>query len=207
MILFFVTEQGYAMQPPPPPLDSVQLQKIIAEADVIVVGQIERVKKTEEVDGAKKIIVEAVVKVEKLLKGKVPSKDIRIRESYPSFSSITVEPTSKEDTRTQKTIISTVAGPRCYHGRYQEGARIVVLLAVIEGAGEYKPLGSGTYDKHLCEFLIENGSIKTLYFKFADDVERYTQSEKKFISLIERLLKKSQADDNNGRWWIWRLLF
>jgi len=195
------------MQPPPPPLDSVQLQKIIAEADVIVVGQIERVKKTEEVDGAKKIIVEAVVKVEKLLKGKVPSKDIRIRESYPSFSSITVEPTSKEDTRTQKTIISTVAGPRCYHGRYQEGARIVVLLAVIEGAGEYKPLGSGTYDKHLCEFLIENGSIKTLYFKFADDVERYTQSEKKFISLIERLLKKSQADDNNGRWWIWRLLF
>ena len=196
------------MQPPPPPLNSVQLQKLIVEADVIVVGQLNRVKKTEEINGARKrITTEVVLKIEKVLKGKIPGKDICIKESYPGFSSVTIEPTSKENTKAQKTIIPTVAGPSCYHGRYQEGARIIVLLAAIKETNKYKPLGSGTYDKHLCEFLIENSSIKTLYFKFADDVEKHAQSEDEFIGLIKRLLKKSQADDNKGKWWLLRLLF
>ena len=196
------------MQPPPPPLDSTQLQKLIAEADVIVVGQIDRVKKSEEVTEArKKITTEVIVKIEKVLKGKIPGKDICIKESYPGFSAVTVEPTSKENIKAQKTIIPTVAGPRCYYGRYQEDARIIALLAEIEGTNQYKPLGSGTYDKHLCEFLIENGGIKTLYFRFADDVEKYAHSEDDFIGLIKRLLKKNQADDPNRRWWLLRLLF
>lgn len=208
IILFFVSEPGYAMQPPPPPLNSAQFQELIAEADVIVVGRIEHVEKSEGVNGArKKITIEVVLKIEKVLKGKIPGKDICIKESYPSFSSVTIDPTSKENIKAQKTIISTVAGPRCYYGRYKEDTRIIALLAVIEGTNQYKPLGSGTYDKHLCEFLIENGSIKTLYFRFADDVEKHAHSEDEFIGLIKRLLKKNQADDPNRRWWLLRLLF
>ena len=64
---------------------------------------------------------------------------------------------------------------------------MLVLLAKIEGTDKYKPLGSGTYDKYLCEFLIENDGVKAFYFKFADDVRKYVGSEEQFIGLIRRL--------------------
>lgn len=35
IVLFFVTRTGYAMQPPPPPLNLTQLGRLISEADLI----------------------------------------------------------------------------------------------------------------------------------------------------------------------------
>ena len=76
--------------------------------------------------------------------------------------------------------------------------RIVVLLEKIEGADEYRPLGSGTYDKHLCEFLIEDNGIKTFYFKFADDVRKYVGSEEQFIGFIRKLMNQVQIKGGNN---------
>ena len=176
------------MQPPPLPLNLAQLRMLISEADLIVVGKIDRVKETEGANGEEtKKTVEAVLSVEKLLKGKVAGKTIVIKEIYKTFDSQLPNLGSK-DKGEKKMIVSSRAGPSCYHGRYRQGMRIVVLLEKIEGIDEYRPLGSGTYDKHLSEFLIEDNGIKTFYFKFADDVGKYAGCEEQFIGFIRKLI-------------------
>jgi hypothetical protein len=95
-------------------------------------------------------------------------------------------------------IVSSIAGPSTYHGKYLQDARILVLLEKINGTDKYRPLGSGTYDKHLCEFLIEDDGIKTFYFQFAEDVGKYAGSENQFIDFIEKLIINSNKEENHG---------
>jgi hypothetical protein len=190
IILLLVTQEGHAMQPPPPPLDIAQLKTLIAEANLIVVGRIDEAKETENT-------VEAAIHIEELLKGKVAGKTIGIKETYKTANSQTPGLESKDAGESNKIITRSTAGPSTYHGRYNKGARIVVLMEKIEGTDKYKPLGSGTYNKHLCEFLIENDSIKTNYFKFAEDVEKYIVSEKQFVGFIKELLRSNSTKGKN----------
>ena len=169
LILLLVAKGGYAMQPPPPPLNIAQLKMLIAQADLIVVGKVTEVKETEGT-------IEATLSIEKLLKGKVAGKTIAIKETYKPTSFQTPAPGSKDGVESPQMLTRSTAGPATYHGKYQEGSRIVVLLEKNEGTGNYRPLGSGTYDKYLCEFLIENDGIKSIntnYFQFAKDVKKY----------------------------------
>ena len=191
VMFFLVAKIGYGMQPPPPPLDIMQLKRLISEADVIVVGKIDRVKESKNVNGGQtKKSIEVILSVEKLLKGEISDKLIIIKETYPTLDSLKSDPTQlpRDKGAPKKAIIGLRAGPSCYHGKYKQGERIIVLLANIEGTGGYKPLGSGTYDKHLCEFPIENDGIKTFYFRFAADLVQYVGSEEKFIGLIRSLI-------------------
>lgn len=182
------------MQPPPPPLNLAQLRMLISEADLIAVGKIGKVKKTEGIEeGETRETVEAALSVEKLLKGKVAGKTIVIKETYKTYDSQLPGLGSKAEGEPKKMIVSLRAGPSCYHGRYRQGMRIVVLLEKIEGADEYRPLGSGTYDKHLCEFLIEDNDIKTFYFKFADDVGKYAGCEEQFTDFIRKSATTSRT--------------
>lgn len=194
-MLLFSAYGGYAMQPPPPPLNIAQLKTLVAQADLIIVGKIKAVKET---DGT----VEATIHIEKLLKGKADGKTIEIKETYKPASFQTPSPESKNEGESPKMIVRTIAGPGTYHGKYKEGSRIVVLLEKIEGTATYRPLGSGTYNKHLCEFLIENDGIKSIetnYFRFAEDVERYTATENNFTCFIEKLIKShSNKGGRNG---------
>ena len=184
------------MQPPPSPLNLTQFRKLISEADVIAVGKIARVKETEGLNGgAMKRTVEATLSIEELLKGQVIGKTIVIKETYPTSNSSTLDLVPRDEGKSRKTITARRVGPSCYHGRYRQGALIIVLLARIEGTDVYKPLGSGTYDKHLCEFLIEGDGIKTLYFKFTDNVGKYVGSKDQFIGLIRKL---GESDPEGG---------
>lgn len=185
------------MQPPPPPLNLAQLKMLIAEADMIAVGKIKAVKETEEAEKAEKT-VEATLSIEKLLKGKVAGKTIVINETYKTYKPQLLGPGSRDEGESQKMIVSSIAGPSTYHGKYIQGARILVLLEKIEGTDKYRPLGSGTYDKHLCEFLIEDDGIKTLYFQFADDVGKYIAGEKQFIGFIKKLINLIQTKGGNN---------
>ena len=186
------------MQPPPPPLNLALLKMLIAEADLIVVGKItavkesEKAEKTEETEKTEKT-VEAAVRIETLLKGKASGETIVIKEIYKSYNSQLPGPGSKDGGEPPKMIVSSIAGPSTYHGRYKKDSRIVVLMEKIEGTDKYRPLGSGTYDKHLCEFLIEDNGIKTLYFQFADDVGKYIAGEKQFIGFIKKLIKSNSS--------------
>jgi hypothetical protein len=195
-VFFLFAKGGYAMQPPPPPLNLVQFKNLISEADIIAVGKIGRIKETDGVNGGKtKKSIEVILSVEKLLKGEVSGKTIVIKETYSTINSPTLCPMPRDEGEPKKTIIGLRAGPSCYHGTYKQGARIIVLLARIEGTNEYTPLGSGTYDKHLCEFLIEDQGIKSFYFKFAGDVEKDAGSEKEFIDLIIRLRESDSEEE------------
>jgi hypothetical protein len=187
LILILVTKGGYAMQPPPPPLNLVHLKMLIAEADMIVVGKISEVKETEGT-------VEASLHIEKLLKGKVAGKTIVIKETYKPFNSQPSGLGSKNEGESQKMIVRSIAGPSTYHGKYKQNARILVLMEKIKGTDNYRPLGSGTYNKHLCEFLIEDDGIKTYYFKFAEDVGKYTAAEKQFTGFIKKLIESSSDE-------------
>ncbi len=60
---------------------------------------------------------------------------------------------------------------------------------------ENRPLGSGTYDKYLCEFPVEADGIKTFYFSFAADLVEYVGSEEKFIGLIRSFV---DSDSEKG---------
>jgi hypothetical protein len=181
LMILLIAEGGHAMQPPPPPLDAAQLRMLVSEADVVVVGKIGEVRETEKT-------VVAALKVEKLLKGKVLGKTIVIEETFKPLKFQLPDVGSEGEGEPNKNIVSSIAGPSTYHGSYEKGKRIVVLLKKIEGTETYRPLGSGTYNKYLCEFLIEDAGIKTVYFKFADDVKQYAGDEKKFIRFIKRMI-------------------
>jgi len=178
------------MQPPPPPLDLPQLKQLISEADLIVAGRIVRVRESECVKGGvPRKGVAAVLSVLKTLKGDaLAGSPILIEETYPAPDLL--EPPqrlSKDGLAPEKGVVGMRAGPSCYHGRYEKGGRIIVFLKDIKESCGYRPLGSGTYDRHLCEFLVETDGIKAIYFRFADDLLPYVASEDEFIGLIRLL--------------------
>jgi len=188
------------MQPPPPPLTVVELKKLVSEADVIVVGEVGRIRETDSIDKGEKnksTEIEVSLKLKKLLKGEVSSKTIRIKECLTAFGFVRGGARSKNmKNKPEKEIVGVRVGPRYYHGKYMQGDRIIVLLSKIEGTDEYAPLGSGTYDKYLCEFLIKDAWIRAFYFKFADDVGKYVGSEEQFVGLIKKLIESDSEKDN-----------
>lgn len=176
---------GSAMQPPPPPLNISQFQMLIKEADVIAVGKIDQVHESAS-------DVEAVLAVEKILKGGYSGPSVSIRERRNPDHSKSQEAVSTRNGSKQM-IAASVAGPSFYHGRYRPGMRVVVLLEKVKDTDQYRPLGSGTYNRHLCEFIIEEGGIKTLYFTFADDLAKDAASEQAFIRFIEKTVNQGQS--------------
>ena len=195
--LFLLIEVGYTMQPPPPPLNLEQLKELISSSDVIALGKIDEVKESESVVGREtKRTVEAVLIVEKLIKGHIPGKSIVIKETYPVLNPSPPAAAPRGEKKPQKVIIGMKAGPSCYHGKYSQGARIIVLLEKLAGSDEYKPLGSGSYNKYLGEFLIETGGIKSLYYQLADDLQKSAGSENQFVDLISRLADSASEGSN-----------
>lgn len=187
------------MQPPPPPLNLAQFEELISSADVIAVGKIDSVEETESTVGAEtRSTVQASLKVERLLKGSNAGVSILIKESYPVFKPIPPAGATEAGNKPDSVVVGMKAGPSSYHGEYSRGARIIVLLQKVDGGDEYQPLGSGSYDKHLCEFLVENDGIKCLYFRFADDLLPYTGSAEQFTNLIIRLCNEASGGGNDA---------
>jgi len=193
-----LAHKGYTMQPPPPPLNIEQLKELISLADVVAVGRIGEVEHTESVVGEEtRKTVLASLEVEKLIKGEIEGGSILIKETYPILKPPLPAGAAKAGNRPGKMIVGMRAGPSSYHGEYSPGSRIVVLLEKLGGSDEYRPLGSGSHDKHLAEFLIEADGIKALHFKFAADLNKYTESEDRFLDLIVRLKDSGSGEGNN----------
>lgn len=193
--LFFLTSsKGFAMQPPPPPLNIEQLGELLSSAEVVAVGTVTQVKTAEKVVGLEtRRTVEAVLLVERLLKGLAAGKSIMIEESYPVLNPSLPGAVSKDENKPGKTVIGIKAGPACYHGEYSQGARVIVLLERVTGSDKYRPLGSGSYNQYLGEFLIETGGVKSLYYQFAEDLQKVAGSEEQFVDLIGRLIGSASS--------------
>jgi len=127
----------------PPPLNLAELRMLISKADLIAVGEIDRVKETKGVHrGAAKKNSRSSLELRKITKGvKVAGKAIVIRETYKTFDPQLTDLGAKDEGTSKKMIVSSRAGPSCYHGKYRQGMRIVVLLEKIKGTDEYRPLG------------------------------------------------------------------
>ena len=192
VLSFFVAGAAYCMQPPPEPLNIAKLRQLVSEADVIVLGKIVSVRESESARGGERMkTLSAVLGVEKILKGRAfCEKSIIIQETYPNPEYMEAPRAAMPGDKgvPEKGLVVSRAGPSCYHGRYVRGDRIIVLLEEIEGTDAYKPLGSGTYDQHLGEFLMENDGIRAFYFRFAEDLSAYAKSEDEFIDLIRALI-------------------
>jgi hypothetical protein len=187
-VFLLVINVGYAMQPPPVPLNLSKFKDLISLADIIVIGKVGEVRETEKVvEGEVRRAVKADLSIEKLLKGKMAGKSLSIQESYVVLNPSSPGTAIKAGNESKEMIVGMKAGPSAYHGNYSAGVRIVVLLEKVEGTHGYRPLGSGSYDRYLCEFLIENDGIKPLYFRFAEDMRHYAESEDRFVGLINRL--------------------
>jgi hypothetical protein len=184
---------GYAMQPPPPPLNLANFKSLVSLADVIVVGKVGEVRETEKMlDGKAHREVKADLRIEKLLKGNVTGETLTIQESSAVLNPSLPRAANQDGSGPKEMIVASKAGPSTYHGHYTAGMRIIVLLEKVEGAHGYRPLGSGSYNKYLCEFLVEPDGIKPFYFKFAEDMSRYAESEDRFVDLI----KQSRGQDS-----------
>jgi hypothetical protein len=195
VLFFFAAEAGYPMQPPQAPLNISQLRQLVSRADLIIVGRVISVRETECVKGGeRRKSVAAAVSVEKPLKGDALSDStIIVEETYPAPDFLKPPPARmpRDNSGPEKAVVGMRAGPSCYHGRYERGGRLILFLEDIEGTCGYRPLGSGTYDKHLCEFFIETDGITVLYFKFAADLLPYVTSEDEFIGLIRAIINSS----------------
>lgn len=182
---------GYAVQPPPPPLGISQLRELIRRSDLVVVGKIKDVNEAEKtVDVKKETRINAILEIEKILKGVYGGANLVLEESYSTHCAMRPHHTPTTSKKHEKTIARERSGPIQYHGVYRKGARIIALLVPVKGAGTYQPLGSGTYDEYLCEFLIENGTVRTVNSSFEADIERYARSESGFTDLIVKLSER-----------------
>jgi len=191
VVILSLSKFGHAIQPPPPPLTLSQFQQLIAESGVIAIGEVIQVANSEKSsDRVKEVTTTVILRPEKILKGETTGKDILIIETYPDYDSVTTDLTSKKSEGGPMAIVSMNAGPRPYHGRYKEGSRIIIFLEEVTGTNEYRPLGSGTYDKYLCEFLIKTSGIQTIYYQFDDDLKKHAQSEDEFVGLIKKTIGK-----------------
>ena len=168
------------MQPPPPPLSIANFKKLVSQAELILVGRVISVKRVKEPDQPGRDKIEVTVEIKKLMKGEVLGDTVSIEEEIPIKKEIKIKGDSK--------IVGVQVGPSPYHGMYEPGEKILLMLVKNAGKDKYHPIGSGTYDKYLGEFLIKEDGITPLYFKFADDIKKYTGSQGKFIDLIEKIL-------------------
>jgi hypothetical protein len=188
-LLFISTiHAGYAMQPPPPPLNIAKLKNLVAVADDILIGSVSQIQETQQmIDGRSENKITVTLKIEKRVKGKEDKDQILIEEIYPAPPSLPASGGAEG-----KQISAMRAGPSPYHGKFSSGARMVLFLKRPAESSAYHLLGSGTYTEYIGEFLLENGKVSPLYVSFAEDLILYADSESQFIGLIERLLEAGQ---------------
>ncbi len=185
------------MQPPPPPLSIEHLKIMVDKADAIVVGSVKDIKKTDEIRNHQKgKRVDVTLEVKTLLKGKGIADTLHIREWFSENGIVETKLPKKgklSEPKHSVKVVRMTAGPNAYHGQYRKGFNVIILLKKVGEPGIFKPLGAGTYDMYLCEFLIENNKIKPIsYFSFAGDIKEYAGSERQFVNLIKTLLKKKK---------------
>jgi len=185
LTLFFVslhTEAG-AVRPPLKPLNREQLQKMIADADVIATGTVIRANLSKTLQPPlETVMIHATMTPERILKGEGLAGSIAIEESYQQFSEKADVPDSRQ--AKEKNVEAHIAGPSPPVGRYQDGDRILVFLKSIDGLSKYRPLGSGNYDAYLGVFQITSKGVKSDRYRFDDTLAGYAGAETDFLNFI-----------------------
>ncbi|MBM9513713.1 hypothetical protein [Desulfogranum marinum] len=194
--VFFAGETFvYSMQPPLPPLNIIEFKKLVLEAELIVLGKIEKTEETIPGKGEVEKTIEITVNVEKYFAQSNCGQTVNVLETVPILESEkTLSIPGNSGSKSGQILTVFRAGPSSYHGRYLLGERVILFLAEIGKACQFRLLGSGAYDKHLCKFSITNSGITATSYCFAADLEPYAKSEKAFIQLIDSFVALKNHD-------------
>lgn len=172
---------AFAVRPPIKPLGTENLQKLVADAEVIAVGTVSSVTRTKTPQPPRRetINIRAVVSVDRIFKGEKSMKTITIEESYQQFSS--------KDSRDEN-ITALTAGPSPPVGTYRQGERVLLFLKSMNASGVFRPLGSGNHDAYLGLLLITSNGVKSDKYMFDETISKYAVNEESFFSLIASLI-------------------
>jgi len=185
LTLFLVSlyTKADAVRPPLKPLNREQLQKMIADADVIATGTVIRANLSKTLQPPlETVMIHVTMSPERILKGDGLTESIAIEESYQHFSENADVPDSHQ--ATEKTVTAHIAGPSPPVGKYQDGDRILVFLKSIDGLNQYRPLGSGNYDAYLGVFQITSKGVEPDRYRFDDTLAAYAGAETDFLNFI-----------------------
>jgi len=195
MLLAFTVFQAYAMQPPPPPLTIAQLKKLVADAELITVAQVDGISEpSSEVDTTRKFI-EIRLRIERNLTKTPCDKYIVIRDNLPDpmEGQPAAMPDSLSGDKKGPFITPMKAGPRIYHGVFNVGDRVILFLYDNQGGCRYRLMGSGSYTDYLGEFAIQENAVQPVSsYRLAEDLLPYTVSVNTFLQLIDSLLGQVQ---------------
>jgi hypothetical protein len=182
MSLFMETA---AVRPPLKPLTIEQFQKMIADADVIATGTINRVRLSKTLEPPlETVAIHAIMTPERIMKGDRLMDIIAIEEFYQRFPVDNIQDTSDSRHATEKTVTAQIAGPAPPVGMYRDGDRVLVFLKSLAGLNQYRPLGSGNHDAYLGVFWITSEGVKPDRYRLDDVVTGHAKSEIDFLDFI-----------------------
>ena len=180
LLVLCLCSEASAVRPPLKPLDMDNLNKMVAEADVIAVGTVSSETRSKTVHKPRETIaIQAVISVDRIIKGDTSIKTITIDESYQQFSS--------NDALADKGITASTTGPPPPVGIYRKGERIFAFLKSISNSGLFRPVGSGNYDAYIGLFEITSHGITSDRYTLDDAIATYSGNEDGFVSLISRI--------------------
>ena len=117
------------MQPPPPPLDMKTLKHLVETADIIVVGTVESVQKSQGPAGGDwETVQEVHLHVVRVVKGAVEESTVVIRESYESTDLPGRGAVKDNGPGPEPGVVGLRADPSPYHGTSNPGDCIIVFL-------------------------------------------------------------------------------
>jgi hypothetical protein len=177
--------EAAAVRPPLKPLNIEQFRKMIADADVIAIGTINRVRLSKTLEPPlETVAIHVTMTPERIMKGDRVLESIAIEESYQRFPVDNIQDASDSRHATEKTVTAQIAGPAPPVGMYRDGDRVLVFLKSMAGLNQYRPLGSGNHDAYLGVFWITSEGVKPVRYRFDDVLTEHAKSETDFLDFI-----------------------
>jgi len=160
------------------PLSTEELRRMMADADVVAAGTITSASLSKTWQGPlETVMVEAILKPDRVIKGNVAAEGIEIEESYQQLSIGNARADSKGSR-------SGARDPLPPIGRYRDGSRVLVFLISGEDSKQYRPLGSGSHDAYLGLFQISPEGVRSDRHRFDETVAGHTSSEAAFVDFV-----------------------
>jgi len=152
-----------------------------ADADVVAAGTIASASLSKTWQGPlETVMVEALLKPDRIIKGNTVPEVIEIEESYQQLSIGNARAGTKGPRSGARESLPPI-------GRYRDGSRVIVFLKSSEDSKQYRPLGSGSQDAYLGLFQIGPEGVRSDRHRFDEAVAGHTSSEAAFVDFIMSL--------------------
>ena len=169
------------------PLGTKELGRMVADSEVVAAGTVTCATLSKTWQGPlETVIIDAVFRPDRVLKGDNIAGTLRIMESYQEISIGDPQGTSGARPGKGRKARGPSTDPPV--GRYEEGSRLIVFLNRVEGSDQYHPFGSGSHKSYLGLFRIAPEGVTSDRHGFDETVSGHAGSEAGFISFIVSII-------------------